>query len=73
MRLEIKVKANARRDAIEPGPDGILKVSVAAPPTEGKANAKVIALLAEHFGVPKSSVRIRHGAGKSRKLIDIEK
>ena len=73
MRLQVKVKANAKRDAIEPGPDGILKVSVTAPPTQGKANTKVISLLAAHFGVPKSSVQIRHGAGSSRKLIEIDK
>lgn len=71
MTVQIKVQANARRNVVEPLPDGSLKVSVAAPAVEGKANAKVCDLLAAHFGVAKSRVRIRRGTRSSRKLIDI--
>jgi len=44
---------------------------VAAPPREGQANAAVVAALAEHFGVPRSQVRIIRGAGSRHKIVEI--
>ncbi len=40
-----------------------------APALEGKANRAVIALVAEHLGVPSSSVTIRSGATSSQKRV----
>ena len=71
MTIDVKVKVNARSNSVELLPDGSLKVSVAAPAVEGKANAKMVDLLAAHYGVPKSRVQIRRGAHASRKIIDI--
>jgi uncharacterized protein YggU (UPF0235/DUF167 family) len=65
------VKSNARRNGVEVLRNGGLKVNVAVAPIDGKANAKLIELLAAHFKVPKSRVRIRHGAKSPTKLIDI--
>jgi uncharacterized protein (TIGR00251 family) len=43
-------------------PDGLaLKVAVTAPADQGKANAAVIALLAEAFGVAKRDVHLLSG------------
>ncbi len=49
-----------------------LKIRVAAPPEDGKANAAVCALLAKAFGVAKSAVRITRGelARDKRALIE---
>lgn len=49
-----------------------LKVRVAAPPEDGKANAAVCSLLAKAFGVAKSAVRITRGelARDKRALIE---
>ena len=71
MKVEVKVKANARRNLVEALADGSLKVSVVAPALEGKANAQVVDLLASHYGVPKSRIEILRGARSSRKLIQI--
>ena len=38
----------------------------------GKANAKLIALVARHFGVPRAAVSIRSGAASRVKRVDIE-
>jgi uncharacterized protein (TIGR00251 family) len=75
LRLRLKVQPKARREGIAgwaPDPDGmVLKVSVGAPPEDGKANAAVIALLAAKLGVAKSAVSVVSGATDRRKLVEI--
>jgi uncharacterized protein len=75
MRLRLKVQPKARHAGIfgwTPDPDGAaLKVSVGAPPEDGKANAAVIALLAEKLGVAKSAISVVSGATDRRKLVEI--
>jgi uncharacterized protein (TIGR00251 family) len=63
--IELRVKAGAKRDALLPD----FRVEVRAPREKGRANAAVIALLAEHFGVPRSSVEILRGELDSHKVI----
>lgn len=45
----------------EAGGRTVLKARVSAPPVDGAANAALVRLVADHFGVPKSSVRIVAG------------
>jgi uncharacterized protein (TIGR00251 family) len=75
MRLRLKVQPKARREGIvgwTPDPDGMaLKLSVGAPPEDGKANAAVIALLAKTLGVAKSAISVVSGATDRRKLVEI--
>jgi uncharacterized protein len=46
-------------------------VKVTDPPEKGKANEKIIELLACHFRVPKSSINIVAGKTAKIKIIDI--
>ncbi len=71
MKISITVKPNSRKEGVVPSGDGAYTVRVAAPPVEGKANARVIELLAAHFGVPKSRVSIARGALGKRKIVEI--
>jgi len=75
IRLRLKVQPKARRETIAgltPDPEGMaLKLSVGAPPEDGKANAAVIALLAQRLGVAKSAVSVVSGATDRRKLVEI--
>jgi len=85
IRLRLKVQPKARREGIAgltPDPEGpnstgpdstgwALKLSVGAPPEDGKANAAVIALLAEALGVAKSAISVVSGATDRRKLVEI--
>jgi len=75
IRLRLKVQPKARRNLIVgvgPDRDGpALKVAVNAPPEDGKANAAVIALLAEAFDVAKAAVSVVTGATDRRKLVEI--
>jgi uncharacterized protein (TIGR00251 family) len=73
------VQPKARRTSIVgvgPDRDGpgftlALRVAVNAPPEDGKANAAVIALLAETFDVAKAAVLVVAGATGRRKLVEI--
>jgi hypothetical protein len=75
VRLRIKVQPKARRntiDGVAPDRDGpVLKLAVNAPPEDGKANAAVVALLAEALGVAKAAVSVVMGATDRRKLVEI--
>ena len=71
MRVSVTVAPNARSPRVERRDAGRLRVSVTAPPREGQANAAVVAALAEHFGVPRSQVRILRGAGSRHKIVEI--
>jgi uncharacterized protein (TIGR00251 family) len=70
--LQLKVKPGARETSLAQQPDGSWLAKVQAPPVDGKANSAVIALIAAHFGVPKSAVTIKSGAAGRLKLVQIE-
>jgi uncharacterized protein (TIGR00251 family) len=68
-RLEVKVKSNARRNALTLQEDGSWLAEITAPPVDGKANAALIALVAKHFGCPKRAVTVKSGAVSRRKVL----
>ncbi|MFO7638222.1 MAG: DUF167 domain-containing protein [bacterium] len=71
MRIRVTVRPGCRVESIEERPDGPLLARVRAPAREGKANDAVIAAVARHFGVPRSSVRILRGQSGRDKLIEL--
>lgn len=71
MKVTIHVKPNARHEKVEVQADGSLKVHVNAPPQEGRANERLVELLAKHFGVAKSHITIVHGTSGRKKVIEI--
>jgi uncharacterized protein (TIGR00251 family) len=62
---------SARSEIVGELVDGTLKVKIAAPPERGKANQALIALLAGHYGVPRTAVTIVSGHTASLKLVRI--
>lgn len=70
--LTLKVVARAACDEIAGWLDGTLKVRVAAPPADGRANAAVEALLARALGLKRGAVKIVAGHTSSRKRAAIE-
>ena len=51
--------------------DGRLKLAVAAPPLEGKANKAVVRVLAKMLGVPVRDVTVKSGIQSRRKLVAV--
>ena len=70
--LHVRVSPNATKNEVFGFTDGVLQVSVAAPPVKGKANKELIAFLSKLLGVSKSSLSIVKGHTNRSKLISIE-
>ncbi len=67
--LTVKVQPRASRDALVGVQGDALKVSITAPPVEGKANAHLIRFLARCFQVAPSHITLLSGArGKVKRL-----
>lgn len=71
MRLTVRVTPRARQRRLEQAADGTWRASVPEPPEDGRANAAVIELLADHFDVPKRSLRIVRGHTGRQKVIEM--
>ena len=69
--LTLHVQPNARKNEFVGLHGGALKVKVAAPAVDNKANAALVEFLSETLGVPRSAVTIRHGATGRRKVVEI--
>ena len=71
MRITVRAKPNAKKDSVARDQDGSYAVRVKAPPTDGRANLAVVAVIAAHFGVPRSRVRLVRGHTAKIKILDI--
>jgi uncharacterized protein len=67
--FQVKVHPRARKNAITGEVGGALKVSLTAPPVEGRANEACASFLAEALNVPRSSVTIAAGKSSRNKVI----
>ncbi|HMS79722.1 MAG TPA: DUF167 domain-containing protein, partial [Burkholderiaceae bacterium] len=61
--LAIRAQPGASRSGCAGEHDGCLKVRIAAPPVDGRANDALRAFLADRLDVPRAAVRIEHGDG----------
>ena len=69
--LQVKAKPNSRVSALTQQDDGTWLAQLKSPPVDGKANAELVALLADHFGCRKQDVAIKAGAGARIKRVTI--
>lgn len=70
----VRVKPGSRKGPlVETDDDGQLTVYVREPAIDGKANAALIRVLAEHFGVTRSRVELMSGAGARIKRFRIDR
>lgn len=70
MDIKVKVKPRAKENRVEQE-EKRLKISVKAPPEQGKANEVVISVLSRHLSVSRSSVHILKGHKSQNKIIRI--
>jgi len=67
----VKVHPRAKKAAITGELGDALKVSLTAPPIEGRANNACIEFFAKILKVPRSSITIASGAGGRNKVIRV--
>lgn len=77
MKIALKVTPGARKNEIlgweedYPQIGRVLRVKIAAPPVEGKANKEIVTFMAKSLGIPKSAVELLHGSTGRIKLIQV--
>jgi len=71
-KISLRVYPSANRSEVVGFRDGVLQVKVSAPPTKGKANRELIALLSQLLEVGKGSVSIIKGHTIRNKVVAID-
>ena len=71
LRLEVIVSPRSSRTRVMGVHDERLKIQLAAPPADGKANKALVRFLAEVLEVPKAQIEIVGGASSTRKTVQV--
>jgi uncharacterized protein (TIGR00251 family) len=69
--LAIHVQPGAKTTEVAALHGEDLKIRIAAPPVEGRANAVLEGFIARALGVPKRCVSVVKGAGSRRKTVQV--
>ncbi len=70
--LAVKVHPGARSNGVTGLHAGAVKISLTTPPTDGRANEALVALLAELLRLPKTRISILKGTTSRTKLLRID-
>lgn len=70
--LAVSVVPNATRTGADGLHDGALRVRLAAPPVDGKANDTLLAWLADELGLPRRDLSLVRGQTARRKWVEID-
>ena len=70
MKIFVIAKPKARENSIEQISQTEFKISTTAPPTKGLANKAIAKIIAKHFGIAPSSVRLVIGDSSQRKIFE---
>ena len=71
MKIRVRVHAGSRTTRTEVRGDE-LHIWVNVPPVDGKANARVIEILAELHGVARSRIRLASGHTSKSKIFEVD-
>ena len=67
--IAVHVQPGAKKSAVAGLHGEALKIRIAAPPVEGKANEALIAFVAKALGVPRRAVSVMKGISSREKLL----
>jgi uncharacterized protein (TIGR00251 family) len=67
--LSVRAQPGARREGCVGTWNGMIKIALRAPPEDGRANARLVEIVAELFGLRRSAVEIVSGASARIKRI----
>ena len=69
--LTLHIQPGAKKTEVTGLYGDALKIRLAAPPVDGKANAALIDFVAERLGLAKSDVKLKSGQTSRRKVIEV--
>ena len=72
IQLTLHVQPGARCTEVAGTHGDALRIRLAAPPVDGKANAELMRFLAKAFGVPQRHVTLVRGDSSRQKIVRIE-
>lgn len=72
IRLTLHVQPGARKSEVAGEHGEALKIRLAAPPVEGKANAELLRWLADYLGVPRKAVTLLSGERNRHKIVAVD-
>ena len=67
----LHIQPNARATALAGRHGAALKIRIAAPAVDDKANAALIDFLHQWFKLPVGNIKIKHGARGRRKIVEL--
>jgi uncharacterized protein YggU (UPF0235/DUF167 family) len=70
--LPVRLQPRARKNAVGEERDGVLRVTVAAAPVDGRANAALCKLIAKRLGVARGRVSVIRGERARDKVLRVE-
>ncbi len=73
MILKVRAKPKSKVEYVKELEKDLYEVAVKEPPEAGRANERIIELLAEHFGVSKSKVQLLRGSTSRLKVFEVIK
>lgn len=69
--LHCHIQPGASRDAIAGMHGGRIKIQVASPPVDGRANERLIRFLADTLGLPRKQISIEKGSNNRHKTVRV--
>jgi len=70
-RIDVRLTPRGGRDRVDGWDGEVLRVHVAAPPAQGRANDAMLRLLARALGLPPSRLTLVAGARSRTKVVEI--
>ncbi|MEY2632246.1 MAG: hypothetical protein RIR00_900 [Pseudomonadota bacterium] len=72
LSLTLHIQPGAKRSEIAGLHGDALKIRLAAPPVDGKANACLIEFVADCLGLPRAAVSLKSGQTSRRKVLQVQ-
>lgn len=70
--LTLHIQPGAKKTEVAGQHGDALKIRLAAPPVDGKANEALVKFIAETLGIARSEVSIKSGHTSRRKVVEID-
>lgn len=69
--LTLHIQPGAKKTEVAGEHGDALKIRLAAPPVDGKANSALIAFVADRLGLARSAVSLKSGQTSRRKVLEV--